>query len=358
MKKLLSLALLFAAQLVAVAAPVGVCINNVAQTISNGLIAPIPFATITLCTPGSTISNCSAHIVQTYADTTLTTFSPTTALTPYTSDVGGNYYFCAPVGHYGLLIGSSYGSYFVPDVTLADNWAAGGVVTGTWQATSFVGPLTGNSSTATAEQTLGAACNPSTQYAYGLDIHWNALCFNLPTPATLYYQTDETNGTPMPQESVNNFSTNFVLSDSPSPSRTNVDLAANISSNAATASALAASPSNCSANNATTGIAANGTAQGCFAPLLASKTIVMVNTSVCTPTTSTDANCTGSITLSGGGYADSAYAALLQVTSSAAASIGIVVTSKTATTISYSVYCTFNCGSYGTVQADVFTYHP
>jgi hypothetical protein len=127
----------FAATTYAQTAPGGVCVNNVALTISNGYNAPVPYALITLCSAGSTASNCAANIQQTYADTTLTTLSPTTPLTAFQSDVGGNYFFCAHVGHYALLVSGSQGTYFVNDIALVDDWSRGGVVTGSWSVTGL-----------------------------------------------------------------------------------------------------------------------------------------------------------------------------------------------------------------------------
>lgn len=77
-----------------------------------------------------------------------------------------------------------------------------------------------------------------------------------------YYQTMQSNTTPQTQRTALNFSTQFSLSDSASPSRTTVDLAAtitaNTSGNAATATALAANPTDCAANQFANAIAANG----------------------------------------------------------------------------------------------------
>lgn len=130
MRKILSFILVFiAAACGAQTAPIGVCISNVAQTISNGLIAPVPFASVTLCSQNSTSSNCAANIVSIYTTTALSAPTPTN---PFTSDAGGNYFFCAPVGHYALMIAGSQGGFFVPDIALVDDWSKGGTVTGNW----------------------------------------------------------------------------------------------------------------------------------------------------------------------------------------------------------------------------------
>jgi hypothetical protein len=173
-KRIIALAALWLCAAFAIAqAPIGVCVNNVAQTISNGVIAPIPYATVALCTPGSTASNCVANKVSIYTTTALSTATPTN---PFTADAGGNYYFCAQVGHYGLLINSSYGQYFVPDVTLVDNWAAGGTMTGTLtDAAGFIGPLTGNATTASASDHTPTQCG-SGLYSQGDTTTWAANC--------------------------------------------------------------------------------------------------------------------------------------------------------------------------------------
>lgn len=215
MKRLLAaITALFAATCYAQTAPIGVCISNVAQTISNGLIAPVPSASITLCSQNSTSTNCAANIVSIYTSTTLGTPTPTN---PFVADVGGNYFFCAAVGHYALMIQGSVGGFFVPDITLADDWSKGGVVTGNWQATSFIGPLTGNAATASASDHSPTQCGAG-NYAAGVSTLWAANC------DPLFYQTLEFNTTSATQRPAANYSQRFTGTDSASPARTNVDL--------------------------------------------------------------------------------------------------------------------------------------
>jgi hypothetical protein len=210
-KRIIALTALWMCAAFAIAqAPIGVCLNNVAQTISNGVIAPIPYATVALCAPGSTAANCVANKVSIYTSTALNT---ATSTNPFTADAGGNYYFCAQVGHYGLLINSSYGQYFVPDVTLVDNWSAGGSVSGTWAASALVGPLSGNASTASALAATPSDCNPASNFAYGIAANGNALCSALPTPATIYYQTVQENGSALTQQPILNFDGTVVGSN-------------------------------------------------------------------------------------------------------------------------------------------------
>jgi hypothetical protein len=129
----ISLFMMAAVTVSAQTAPVGYCKSDVAQTISNGVIAPVPFAAITLCSAGSTATTCAANIVQIYTTNALTTRTETN---PFTADVGGNYFFCAPVGHYAQLISGSQGTFFIPDTTFVDDWSLGGNVNGIWKSTS------------------------------------------------------------------------------------------------------------------------------------------------------------------------------------------------------------------------------
>jgi len=207
-KRIIALTALWLCAAFAIAqAPIGVCLNNVAQTISNGVIAPIPYATIALCTPGSTASNCVANKVSIYTSTALSTATPTN---PFTSDAGGNYFFCAAVGHYGVLISSSYGTFFVNDVALVDDWSKGGTMTGALtDAFGFVG----NASTASALAATPTACNPASYFSYGIAANGNALCNALPTPATVYYQTIQAAGTPLTQQPVLNFDSTIAATN-------------------------------------------------------------------------------------------------------------------------------------------------
>lgn len=81
---------------------------------------------------------------------------------------------------------------------------------------------------------------------------------------TFYNQTIQSATVPQTQRLNLNFSANFTLTDSTPNNRTTVDLASSITSsttgNAATATQLATTPAQCSANNFSTGIAAAGTA--------------------------------------------------------------------------------------------------
>lgn len=201
-------------------APIGVCLSNVAQTISNGVIAPIPYASVALCSSGSTAANCVANKVSIYTSAALSTATPTN---PFTSDAGGNYFFCAAAGDYALLINSSYGQYFVPDIELVDDWSKGGTMTGALtDAAGFIGPLTGNASTASALAATPSACNPSSYFAYGIAANGNALCNALPAGETLYYQTVQTAGSALTQQPALNFDGTVVATNG--TGKTNVGL--------------------------------------------------------------------------------------------------------------------------------------
>ncbi len=228
-KRIIALTALWLCAAFAIAqAPIGVCLSNVAQTISNGVIAPIPYATVALCTAGSTASNCVANKVSIYTTTALSTATPTN---PFTADTGGNYFFCAHVGHYGLLINSSYGQYFVPDVALVDNWAAGGTMTGVLTDTAgFVGPLTGNvtgnASTASASDHSPTQCG-SGLYSQGDTTSWAANCAQvlwsqIGSIPSFYYQTVQEAGSALPQQPVLNFDGSVVATDG--TGKTNIGL--------------------------------------------------------------------------------------------------------------------------------------
>lgn len=133
-------------------------------------------------------------------------------------------------------------------------------------ATAFIGALLGNATTATALLSNPTDCSAN-NYANAIDAQGNLTCAQVAyaqvtgTP-TIYYQTVQANTSDQTQRAKLNFTTNFSLADSASPARTTVDLASTISSNtngnAATATALAATPSGCAANEVATTIASSG----------------------------------------------------------------------------------------------------
>lgn len=224
-KRIITLTALWLCAAFAIAqAPIGVCLSNVAQTISNGVIAPIPYATVALCTAGSTASNCVANKVNIYTTTALSTATPTN---PFTADAGGNYFFCAHVGHYGLLINSSYGQYFVPDVTLDDDWSKGGTMTGALTDSSgFVGPLTGNAATASASDHSPTQC-ASGLYSQGDTTSWSANCAQvlwsqIGSIPSFYYQTVQEAGSALTQQPALNFDGTVVATNG--TGKTNVGL--------------------------------------------------------------------------------------------------------------------------------------
>ena len=77
---------------------------------------------------------------------------------------------------------------------------------------------------AIAAASTPTACNPATQFAYGISIGFNALCANLPSTTTANYQTVALNGAGQTQRPTLNFSTKFAVTDSSSPAQTNIDL--------------------------------------------------------------------------------------------------------------------------------------
>lgn len=224
-KRIITLTALWLCAAFAIAqAPIGVCLSNVAQTISNGVIAPIPYATVALCTAGSTASNCVANKVNIYTTTALSTATPTN---PFTADAGGNYFFCAAVGHYGVLISSSYGTYFVNDFALVDDWSKGGTMTGALtDAYGFIGPLTGNASTASASDHSPTQCG-SGLYSHGDSTTWAANCAQvnwgqIGSIPSFYYQTVQEAGSGLAQQPVLNFDGTVVATNG--TGKTNVGL--------------------------------------------------------------------------------------------------------------------------------------
>ena len=79
-----------------------------------------------------------------------------------------------------------------------------------------------------------------------------------------------------------------------------------------------------------------------------------LNQTACTPATSTDASCTASQTIS---QPDTSYMVWIQMYSSAGANLGTVITAKGTTSVSYDVFCSYNCATYGTITADVYVHH-
>lgn len=227
-RSLVSIALLLLTGFAAAQTPPGRgCISDVALTISNGLIVPVPFAQVYLCPPGSSAAACLNTTVPIYANVSGGSPIPN----PFTTDAGGNYFFCSAVGHYTIEIVGSVGVIMVPDLTVTDDWSKGGYVTGDWHVSgtvygnvqgNVIGNLTGNASTATAAQNAGTACDPSSQFAYGVDASWNAKCHNLPTAAVPFYQTENFNGSAALQAATTFFSQRFTYTNG--SNQTNVDL--------------------------------------------------------------------------------------------------------------------------------------
>lgn len=131
---------------------------------------------------------------------------------------------------------------------------------------------------------------------------------------------------------------------------------ATAATSANTAAALAVSPTNCGANTAPRGINASGAAQNCTAFVTSALVRSVNGATACTPGTSTDASCTGSVSFTA--FTDASYMAQLTASSTGGASVGVAITGKTASSVSYVLYCTFNCVSYGSVLVDLWAVHP
>lgn len=114
-----------------------------------------------------------------------------------------------------------------------------------------------------------------------------------------------------------------------------------ISGNSGTTTRLATAGTPCTGTLKPSGVDVSGNSIGCTAPI----TTVDQNFAVtgCTPGTSTDSTCSGTITLPAS-FADTTYFPQLQVSESSGAFLFAVVTGALGVnTIPYTITCTFNC---------------
>lgn len=156
------------------------------------------------------------------------------------------------------------------------------------------------------------------------------------TSTTLFYQTVEGNGTAETQRPAWNYSAFFTVTDSASPARTNVD------------GAHAGANTTCT-NLASATVDVYGRTTACTSgPVIQS-----FNVTGCAPPSSTDGNCTGTITLPVA-MADTNYTPVLTlnatnfdpttVSGGPGPFISIEITGAiTTTTIPYNITCTFGC---------------
>ncbi|KAA6459616.1 hypothetical protein DYQ86_15975 [Acidobacteria bacterium AB60] len=185
-------------------------------------------------------------------------------------------------------------------------------------------------------------------------------------------QSTHTNGTAVyalliqPYGGTTNFGSGTVTIPSLSSSAISGPLTGNVTGNASTASALAASPTNCSSPNYARGVNASGTAN-CAQPaaseisglttLIGAAGIQRLNNyGLCTPSTSTDAQCTGTVSFTG--YSDANWGVNYSITESTGAQLSLVVTSKSSTSFAYALTCTFFCGSIAAPTGDFTIWHP
>lgn len=118
----------------------------------------------------------------------------------------------------------------------------------------------------TPSQVPSSALAAPSGCAAGQDLEWTGTAWTCAAGAspTLYNQAIESNGTAETQRPAFNLSSNFSVADNAVNNRTDLDLASTISSNtsgnAATATALASIPSQCTGGQFATGIAASGNA--------------------------------------------------------------------------------------------------
>lgn len=75
----------------------------------------------------------------------------------------------------------------------------------------------------------------------------------------------------------------------------------------------------------------------------------------CTPGTSTDSQCSGTITFPG--FADANYSVFTQVRNSSGAFLYMGITSKNSSSFNYFVTCSYNCSTVSQPYADVHLHH-
>jgi hypothetical protein len=122
--------------------------------------------------------------------------------------------------------------------------------------------------------------------------------------------------------------------------------------NANTATALAATPSQCTSPQVATGIAANGNAN-----CTTNTAVQFFDVVVCTPGTSTDSTCSGSFSLLAT-MADTNYGVWMQVVETSGAFIFATQTGAlTTTSVPYTVTCTFNCSVINAPTLHVMVRH-
>lgn len=126
--------------------------------------------------------------------------------------------------------------------------------------------------------------------------------------------------------------------------------------NAATATALQNNPTNCAGGTVSTGIATSGNANCTARPAITGSQVLLPTTALCTPSTSTDASCTGSISFTA--FSDTAYTVSATTYDTSGANLLFTMTGKFTGSISYTLTCTFNCGSFSGPAADIRIYHP
>jgi len=129
-----------------------------------------------------------------------------------------------------------------------------------------------------------------------------------------------------------------------------------LSGNATTATNLQSSPTQCGGGTVATGIAANGNANCTTKGAVTGTQVLLPNQSLCTPATSTDSQCSGSITFSSLG--DANYTVSVTTYDTAGAQLSLTMTGKSATGFNYVLTCTFFCSTFNGPAADIRVFHP
>jgi hypothetical protein len=132
-------------------------------------------------------------------------------------------------------------------------------------------------------------------------------------------------------------------------------LTGSVVGNSATATAFDHSPSTCTSGTVSTGIGSGGNSTCTARPAITGAQVNLPLQGLCTPPTSTDGSCTGSISFAS--FGDTAYTVSATTYDTSGANLLFTITGKFTTSISYTLACTFNCSSFNGPAADIRIFH-
>jgi len=231
----------------------------------NGKQAALTFSSPLVNTAGTVTCNvASGSQAGCLASADWTTFNGKQAAGNYVTGGTGDATFSGP-GSATVTLATVATAGTSPKVTFnAKGLVTSGTTLSSGDIPNNAANTSGNAATATALAAVPTGCSAN-QYADAIAASGNLSCSQVAysqlsgTP-TIFYQTVQSNATGETQRANLNFTTNFSISDSSVNNRTTVDLASSITSNAATATALASSPAQCTSGDYSTGITAAGVA--------------------------------------------------------------------------------------------------